>query len=389
MSELCEGLVGKGNIVTVVTAQPSYLEYSVDQPHEETINGVKVIRTSMSGTKGRNTLVKRISGYIRFLFQSWFVAKKELSQENYDVVITLSNPPFVGVLGALISKVFCLPYLCVIYDIHPEIVRDSNWISLPRFVFKIWNQIMVWVTDASTKVVVLSERMKETVSETKSVPKEKIEVIPIWATPELLNLKSSITKEALKRKLEIPEDSILILSAGNIGIMQPADVILNSAEKNQILPLHFLFVGGGTNWEEVVKEAKRRSINNITFIPYQPAESFKEILSCSDVCIVSLGKGFEKYSVPSRAFTFLSAGKPIIALMERDSDISDLVISNHCGWHAGDENTLDRVLELVTNENTNLSAMGDRAKEMYLNNYRKDLVISSFDCILSDIEGSD
>ena len=75
--------------------------------------------------------------------------------------------------------------------------------------------------------------------------------------------------------------------------------------------------------------------------------------------------------------------------MERDSDISDLVISNHCGWHAGDENTLDRVLELVTNENTNLSAMGDRAKEMYLNNYRKDLVISSFDCILSDIEGSD
>ena len=389
MSELCEGLVGKGNIVTVVTAQPSYLEYSVDQPHEETINGVKVIRTSMSGTKGRNTLVKRISGYIRFLFQSWFVAKKELSQENYDVVITLSNPPFVGVLGALISKVFCIPYLYVIYDIHPEIVRDSNWISLPRFVFKIWNQIMVWVTDASTKVVVLSERMKETVSETKLVPKEKIEVIPIWATPELLNLKSSITKEALKRKLEIPEDSILILSAGNIGIMQPADVILNSAEKNQILPLHFLFVGGGTNWEEVVKEAKRRGINNITFIPYQPAESFKEILSCSDVCIVSLGKGFEKYSVPSRAFTFLSAGKPIIALMERDSDISDLVISNHCGWHAGDENTLDRVLELVTNENTNLSAMGDRAKEMYLNNYRKDLVISSFDCILSDIEGSD
>ena len=110
MSELCEGLVGKGNVVTVVTAQPSYLEYSVDQPHEETINGVKVIRTSMSGTKGRNTLVKRISGYIRFLFQSWFVAKKELSQENYDVVITLSNPPVVGVLGALISKVFCLPY---------------------------------------------------------------------------------------------------------------------------------------------------------------------------------------------------------------------------------------------------------------------------------------
>ena len=386
LSELCEGLVSRGHSVTVVTAQPSYLEGVPDQPSREVINGVKVIRTSMQRTKGRGNLGKRISGYVRFLFQSWFAVRNELKLETYDVVMTLSNPPFVGVLGALISKKYNLPYYCVIYDIHPDIVRESQWISLPEFLFDIWNRLMIWVIGVSAKVIVLSERMKLTVSESKLVPLEKIEVIPVWATPELVKFESSRPKDDVRHQLGIPEGSLLIISAGNVGIMQPVEVILNVAERISTLPLHILFLGGGSNWESVTNEAKNRKIDNVSFLPYQPIEFFKEIICSSDACIVSLGKGFEKYSVPSRAFTFFSAAKPVISVMERDSDIADIVLNNDCGWHANGESELKSIFEEMVGSDKDLVTMGRNGRKLYLSMHNKDLVVDKFDSMFACVE---
>ena len=376
----------KGHSVTVLTAQPCYEEDIPDQPSQEVINGVKIIRTSMSMTKGRSNLGKRVLGYVRFLFQSWFAVNRELKAETYDLVMTLSNPPFVGVLGALISKKFGLPYYCVIYDIHPDIVRESEWIPLPGFLFNIWNSLMTWVIGVSTKVVVLSERMKVTVSETKSVHLDKIEVIPVWATPELVKFRPSKSKNHVKQKLGIPDGFLLIVSAGNIGIMQPVDDILNVAEEVSALPVHILFLGGGSNWESVINDTKRRGIENVSFLPYQPIEFFKEIICSSDACIVSLGKGFEKYSVPSRAVTFFSAGKPVISVMERDSDIADIVLGNECGWQANEQIGLKSIFEELVDPDTDLEKMGENARRMYSNTYSKDLVISMFDNMLARVE---
>lgn len=386
LAELCEGLAQHGHEIRVVCGQPSYQEDLEDVPEEEVVNDVKVSRVNLGGLKGRIRLGNRIWGYLRFLWFALITSFGVAKEEKPDLIITLSNPPLVGIIGVVLSFRYKIPFLYVLFDIHPDIVIHTNWIRLPKAVFWAWNEVSKWILRQASKVVVIGQGMKRTIVEDKEIPEGKITVIPVWARPEI----SGGTEYSgdIRRKYGMGQDDLILLSAGNLGIMHPVEPILNSAkemESNE--SVKFFFVGGGEGLSSVKEFVEMNHLDNIHFLPYQSEKDFVDILLMSNVCFVMLEEGMEKYAVPSRAYTFMSAGRPIIAIMDQDADIARIIHDADCGWHVSDERELISIIECCIEDPQLPMNKGRNSRDYYLNGLSKDQIIAEYDSLIRSMTG--
>ena len=383
LSDLVEGLVEIGHSATVVCSQPSYESSVPDASSKEIRAGLEIHRIRMSGTKGRDSLIIRAIGYLRFLLFAWMISRKLIREEKYDAVIALSNPPFIGIIGALIAKKASVPFVSVMYDIHPDIVQATNWVKLPGVFFYLWNSISTWIVKRAIVVVVLGDGMKRTIVETKGSTYEKVKIIPVWARPEFMS--EDCPSPDTRSKFGISSDEIVILFSGNIGIMQPVDEILHAALKTRDKKFRFMFLGGGVGSVKIREFARVNDLLNISVLPYQPFDDFKNILLESDICVVSLAEGMERLSVPSRAYTFMSAGKAIIAIMNSKSDIADLVTEWDCGWVVSEMHTLADLLSDLDNDRSSISRKALNARNAYTATLGKKASVDSFSELIFNV----
>ena len=114
-------------------------------------------------------------------------------------------------------------------------------------------------------------------------------------------------------------------------------------------------------------------------------DDFINLLSASDACLVTLAEGMEKLSVPSRAMTFMSAGKPIIAMMNMKSDIATLIKDGRCGLVSDHFEGLVENIEFIVENPMKLLDMGKNARKKYESDYTKSKVISEFNALFSEI----
>ena len=124
---------------------------------------------------------------------------------------------------------------------------------------------------------------------------------------------------------------------------------------------------------------------NISVLPYQPFDDFKNILLESDICVVSLAEGMERLSVPSRAYTFMSAGKAIIAIMNSKSDIADLVTEWDCGWVVSEIHTLADLLSDLDNDRSSINRKALNARNAYTSTLGKKASVDSFSELIFNV----
>jgi len=375
LSELCEFLHSAGINVHVVTGQPSYTTDASPVLSDEMLNGVQIHRVHMGSSTGKANLRIRCIGYFRFMLGAWYLSKKVSRINHPDAVITLSNPPTVGLIGRMISKKHKVPYIYVLYDIHPDILTTTNWIRLPNTVIKLWHFINSIIFKSATKIIVPSHTMKNTLVHFKSLDEQKITVIPNWARPEI---KVSDVSYAIRSKFNIPKDHTILLYAGNIGIMQQLDPIIDAAYNLLGKPIHFLFLGEGESKSALIEKANTAQLSNITFLSYQPEEDFAQIVAESNACIVSLQAGLDAYSAPSRAYTFLSAGKPLITLMPETSELAVLVRNNSCGWNATDSDKLTTLLQTLITTPEEYGIRGQNAAKLYRTKFGRTIIMNQY-----------
>jgi len=86
--------------------------------------------------------------------------------------------------------------------------------------------------------------------------------------------------------------------------------------------------------------------NNVKFFPFQPEQELLSVLSVPDVHLVLLRRGLEGLVVPSKLYPILAMGKPVIALVPKESDVSKIVADHRCGI-AIDPDDPDRLVEAI------------------------------------------
>ncbi len=372
-AQLCAGLAQRGVEVTVITAQPSYLAESPEAPSFEVREGVRIYRVPMGSAKGRERMSTRLYGYGRFLLGAWRMANRLMWEERPDVILTFHNPPLVGLLGAWLSSRYGIPFVYAPLDIHPDILLAMGW-RLPSPLVWAWKRVDRFILSRATRVIVLGDGMRRTL-EAKGTNPLKLMVIPLWGLPEFPMLQRD---DSIREELGLAKEELLVLYAGNMGLLHPLDPIIDAAAMLQDKRVRFLFVGDGIRRAHLVRRVQEEALSNVHFLPYQSAERFQQLVAAADLCLVVLQPGLERLALPSRAFTFLSAGKPLITLMSEESEIARLVREERCGWNVRDGAELRAVLEQLIDSRDDLHRASINARRVYEHKFQRDVIISAY-----------
>jgi hypothetical protein len=368
-ADICTGLARAGYGVHVVTAQPSYTESSTDAPADEIRDGVRVHRVAMPRVRGRERMLVRLLGYAGFLVQARSRARGLTRTGAFDTVVTFHNPPFLGLVGAGLVPRRARRFVYVSHDVHPDALLVAGW-KVPRPIIALWNRFDRRIYKKAGTIVVLVEGAKRILHEKKAVPLEKIAVVPLWGKPELEPMP---TDPEIRAEIGIPADGLVFLYAGNMGIMHPLESILDAAVELRDEDIHFLFLGEGVKRKTLM--ARAGGLAKVRFLPYQPEARFIRILSASDACFVSFGPGMEEITIPSRTYTFLSAGKPLVTIMSPKAEVARLAIDNDCGWNVESGDELAALARRLAKERNLLARAAVNARIVYVRDYRRDITL--------------
>jgi len=214
-----------------------------------------------------------------------------------------------------------------VQDIYPDIairlgiLRNKRLIDVFRF-------LEHFVYSKATALSVISDGFKANLL-SKGVPDKKVHVIPNFADTDFIR---PLPRHNRFSKAQGLDDHFVVLFAGNLGLSQGLELVLEAAGLLKDFPeICFLMVGNGAAKMALLDLVQRMNLKNVNFLPFLPYQDIPEMYASSDVCLVPLKRGITKESVPSKVYSILAAGRPIIASVDEGSDTWRLIREAGCG----------------------------------------------------------
>jgi glycosyltransferase involved in cell wall biosynthesis len=319
LTELTRDLVKEhGCEVTVVAGGEKKSFGLVSRERHE---GVEILRAKETRLARRGFL-GRFTNYLSYFFSA-FWASFRIGRP--DVVVGLTDPPIIGLVAWAAARRTGARFVFLCQDIFPEVANlledfrseRVNWIleKVNRFLVK-----------RADRIIALGETMKRRLVEGKGALPGKVAVIHNWADSDLLSPGPKDNPFSREHGLH---DRFVVLHAGNIGLSQNLDSVVDVA--SEIREITFLFIGDGVRKRNLEEEAARRGLANVRFLPYQPRERMRDSYATADVFLVSLKRGLAGYIVPSKLYGILAAGRPYVAAVEEDSEVASITREHECG----------------------------------------------------------
>jgi glycosyltransferase involved in cell wall biosynthesis len=142
-------------------------------------------------------------------------------------------------------------------------------------------------------------------------------------------------------------NKFVVMYSGNLGITHDIESIIYAAEKlKNNLAIQFVIIGGGAKKEKIKQMVMDLNLTNVLLLPYQDKEVLPYTLSCADIGVVTLDKGAENISVPSKVYYLLAAGSVILALSSKNSELGLLINKYKCGKII-DEASVESITEFI------------------------------------------
>jgi glycosyltransferase involved in cell wall biosynthesis len=373
VSTIAQALADAGMKVTVLAAETSYGEGMIPAPLHELRDGVKIRRLRMGSWRGRRSKLRRFGGYLRYLAGAALIGQGIVRADPPDIVMCFSNPPLLPLVAGWLARRATGRMVYVIHDIHPDILLATDWMFLPGPIVRAWNLLNHAMLRAASTVVVLGEGMKQLLVAEKGVASERVHVIPLWAEPELAPADRD---EDLRQELGVGKDELLVLSTGNLGIMHSLEPVVDGARRLDGRPVRFVFVASGVRSDHW--QTRFQGLANVSFVSYRTGDAFGRLVAACDAGLVPLSPGMERFAVPSRAYTFLSAGRPLLTVMDPKADVARLVSDSRCGFNATGGEDLADWIEINLANRADLHASGKRARKVYEARFTRKAILDEY-----------
>ncbi len=352
LAELCEALAADFD-VTVVTGR---LPHPEGVPGTVERNGVRIVRVR-STAFDRRRFVPRGINYATYFIQS---LRHALSARKPDVVLAMTDPPFIGDVAWIVARRFRVPFAVISQDVFPEIAVELKRLESPALVAVLRLLVNFYLRRAD-RVVAIGETMRRRLEEKGARP-ERIRVIPNWTDTEKISPRPKDNDWSREHGLA---DRFVVMHSGNIGHAQNLDALIRSATFLRDLErLSIVIIGGGARQGELVELAQRLEADAVQFLPYQPRDVLPLSLSAADLHVVGLEKGLSGFVVPSRLYGVLAAGRPVIVAADRDSETAEVVESSGAGivLPPGRPELLAAAIRRAHDGELDLEEMGHRAR---------------------------
>jgi colanic acid biosynthesis glycosyl transferase WcaI len=348
--------------VTVLCGRPSYdpTERRPWRPSRAELAGrVKIVRVG-STDYPRFQMKRRVLNYLSYVA----LAVPRALFMRCDVVLAMTDPPFEGIVGAIVAMLKGKPYIYNIRDMYPDMAVGGA-IVRPGLLARIWERLHRWALRRATRVIVLGEDMKARIT-AKGVDAVRIEVVrdgtdilPPDAPPPSLDDEIIRTIRGNFR--------FVFLHAGNLGFYGAWETLIEATKllEKSDPGVGLVFVGDGAQRDRLVGLAD--GCKSIRFLSFFPANKIPSVMAAGDVHVITVKKGLEGVVVPSKLYGTLASGKPILAVAESGSDVSAITQEKKCGYPASPQIPLQVLLAMRAMSEggpdaPGLKAMGEAAR---------------------------
>jgi len=239
-----------------------------------------------------------------------------------------SNPPMLALAGYLGARMRGQRYVLRILDVYPDVMVQRGMMGGRNPIAWMWRAFNRIVYGRAAAVVTLGEVMAERIR--PYVRKDRpVLVIPTSVdTTAISPLAKADNWFAAEHGLV---DDLVVLYSGNYGASHDLSGVIEAMKAfGPGEGVRFLFIGGGGR-EEELRDAAENHPGVGLHLPFQPRDSLPYSMTSGDIAVVTLGKGTEGISMPSKCYYMMAAGCAILAVSEGDNDLKHVVEAYDCG----------------------------------------------------------
>lgn len=245
-----------------------------------------------------------------------------------DLLISQTSPPGVWWIGFLLSRFHRVAWIHVSKDMFPENLKVLIGPKAQGLV-SILKRLNDSILKKADRILVIGEDMKGKFLE-KGLRPRQLSRVSDWADLDWLR---PLPKENRFTKILQLGGKFVILYAGNFGRTHNFEDLIEAAEKLRDHPeIFFLLVGDGALKKILDQEIQSKDLKNMRLVPFEPRSRLPEVLAAADVSVILLKRGMAGFSVPSKIYSILASGRPILACVEEQSDIARLVRESGAGF---------------------------------------------------------
>ncbi len=374
-NDVANELVKRGHEVTVLTGIPNYPRgrffngYGVFRRRHERMDGYDVYRALLI-PRGNGGAVRLVLNYFSYAFFATFWAVWLVLTRKYDAILVHETSPItVGIPAVIAKKLKGIPMYFWVLDLWPESLTAAGGIT-NKYVLGFFTKMTQWIYRNSEKILISSKGFEESIIE-KGDFRDKLVYFPNWADRALEG----------NSDYELPAmpSGFKVMFAGNIGEAQDFDHIMEAAlllrERTDI---HFVLVGDGRKKPWVENYVRENSLQGtVHCLGRHPLESMPLFFEQADAMLVTLkDEPIFNLTAPAKIQAYMSAGKPIVAMMNGEGP--RLVAEAEAGVSvaAGDSAGLaSAILQLVSMPHSDLVRWGLNGKAYCDRNFNLDKCI--------------
>lgn len=305
MVDLANAYQAAGYSVTLVTGRLK----ERDKPLNESIKLVFIKRYN------RSSFLTRFGSWILATIQIFFMV---MFQFRHGHLLFVSNPP----IGAWVNLVLNREFSVLVYDVYPDALEEIGYANPRSWIYRIWACFNRKVYSKAKRIITISESMAETIG--NYADDSKIEIIPIWTDNNFLR---PISKESnpFLQQLGL-QGKFIVMYSGNLGETANAEVMLKFAyDLRGYDHIVFIIIGEGSQKNQIAQKIVRDNLLNCRLLSWQSAEMFPYSLASADLALVSLNRSAGRIALPSKLYSLLSVGVPIVGLCDSNTELEKII----------------------------------------------------------------
>ncbi len=387
ITRIVHELARRGHEIHVVSSLPWYRAHRIEPgwggrwiATEATVWG-SVTRVHPFPGDDKSNIARRALGFAGFSALAGAAGLRAGGPlRRVDVVLAMSPPLTLGLTGWLVGLVRGAPLVFNVQDIFPDAavrtgaIRSKRVIALAR-----WLERSTY--RRASAVTVLSNGLRDNVVAKIGVTRrDVVHVIPNFVDTDAITPLPRMT--GYRAELGIGDEPV-VLYAGNVGFSQSLDLVVEAAR--HMPDVTFLINGDGAARAEL--ERQGAGVANVRFAGYQPVPRLAEVLATGDVHVVPLRAGLGDVSVPSKTYSSLAAGRPVVASIDLDSEIPHLLAEAGAGIAVapGDVAGFVAALRSLLAEPARASAMGEAGRGWAVREASPDAVGVAYDHLVREV----
>jgi len=353
LSDLTRVVDPENHVVTVFCGAAQYGSVNTGSPPPVEI--VRLGRIDFSRVR-----LRRLLSYGSFFLGA---AVRAVRTPKPDIVLTLTTPPLVSLLGTLVKQLRGVRHFVWEMDLYPDIAVDLR-VLRPR---SLTTKLIGWLADFSRKradgIIALGEDMKARLV-ARGISEEKIVVAENWADGD------EITPHPFQ------DGPLVVHYSGTLGLAHEQHTVREGMRRLRgNRSFRFLFVGGGACHPVLEQFCRTNDVDTAEFRPYTKRCGLSTNLAEGHVGLVTQIPQTLGSIVPSKIYGIMAAGRPILFIGPRESTPARIIQQHGCGWHIdpGDSDSLVRLLQQLEGDRDLVKKAGARARDAFEKHYEKSI----------------